>query len=83
MLRIYIQPHAHLVPILQYSQSAEMDEYIQNLILNPMVNWDMFLGVLLNNRVNGVVYNKLTKFKEIPKYIEYYLKTIYPFLFSL
>ena len=58
-------------------QSAEMDEYIQNLILNPMVNWDMFLGVLLNNRVNGVVYNKLTKFKEIPKYIEYYLKTIY------
>ena len=58
-------------------QSAEMDEYIQNLILNPMVNWDMFLGVVLNNRVNGVVYNKLTKFKEIPRYIAYYLKTIY------
>lgn len=58
-------------------QSEEVDEYIQSLILDSMMNWDMFLGVLLNNRVNGVVYKKLIQYKGIPKYVIYYLRTIY------
>lgn len=58
-------------------QSETVDEYIQNLILDPTMNWDMFLGVLLNNRVNGVVYNKLVQFKKVPAKILFFLKAIY------
>lgn len=72
------KPHEKLILLCSRAeQSAEVDEYIQTLILDPMMNWDMFLGVLLNNRVNGVVYNKLVQFKKIPNYILFYLKTIY------
>lgn len=57
--------------------SKEVDEYIQKLIYNPKMNWDMFLGIVLNNRINGVVYTKIIKFDKVPKYIRFYLKTIY------
>lgn len=70
--------HEQLILLCSRAECSEaVDRYIQDLILEPVMNWDMFLGVLLNNRVNGVVYNKLIQFKNVPKYIRYYLKTIF------
>ena len=70
--------HEQLILLCSREDSSkEVDEYIQKLIYDPKMNWDLFLGTILNHRINGVVYTKIIKFDKVPKYIRFYLKTIY------
>ena len=39
---------------------------IQNIILGNRVDWNLFLGLVFNHRVNGVIFNRITKMENVP-----------------
>lgn len=41
-------------------------EKIQNIILENRVDWNLFLGLVFNHRVNGVIFNRITKMENVP-----------------
>ena len=41
-------------------------EKIQNIILENRVDWNLFLGLVFNHRVNGVIFNRFTKMENVP-----------------
>ncbi len=56
--------------LLLLSRKVVLDdykEYCQNLIDDPAFNWEEFLGLAYNNRLNGVIYNRIIQFRHIPR----------------
>lgn len=39
--------------------NEKFSNYINKLILMEKIDWDRFLGLAINHRVNGVIYKKL------------------------
>ena len=52
-------------------------EYVKELVKTPGFNWYEFLGIVMINRVNGVVYKNIKDLNNIPKYVKYFLKVAY------
>lgn len=70
--------HEKLILFLtRADKTEEIEVFIQEILDNPRLNWDMFLGVVLNNRVSGIVYKRLRKYNAVPKYVIFYLKIIF------
>lgn len=43
-----------------------MEDFVQNIIKRESVDWDCFLGLLINHRVNGVVCNRIQGMEKVP-----------------
>lgn len=46
--------------------SEQLKKYIQTIILKRNVDWNSFLGLVINHRVNGVIGNRIQKLLQIP-----------------
>lgn len=44
----------------------EMEDYIQNIILLPQIDWNLFWGLGINQRVNGVICNRIQELSNVP-----------------
>ena len=72
------KPHEQLVLLSsRYLLSEDERKYIDMLIKRYDMNWSEFLGIALINRVNGVVYNNIKEYNDIPKYVKYFLEVAY------
>lgn len=69
------QPYEQLVLMTsRYLLTDDEKEYISKLVQRYDMNWDAYLGCVLINRVNGVVYKNIRDVQGIPKYVKYFLK---------
>lgn len=46
--------------------NEKIEEYIQNLILQEKNDWTLFLGLVIKNRVNGVICNRIQNMERVP-----------------
>lgn len=54
----------------------EIEDYIQSIIFRGNIDWNLFLGLVLSHRVNGVIYSRIKKMKDVPLMVEYSLKYV-------
>lgn len=47
--------------------NEQMSEYINELVSKENIDWDRFLGLVINHRVNGVVCKRIKGIREIPQ----------------
>ena len=47
--------------------NEKFSNYINKLILMEKIDWDRFLGLAINHRVNGVIYKKLRGIEGMPQ----------------
>lgn len=52
-------------------------QYLELLFDSCHMDWSAFLGTVLINRVNGIVYKKIREFANVPKYVKYFLEISY------
>jgi len=72
------KPYEQMVLLCsRYDLKEDEKEYIQKLIFSFEIDWSNFLGTVLYNRVNGIVYNNIKQFEKVPVYVIYSLKIVY------
>ncbi|MEZ3426012.1 MAG: nucleotidyltransferase family protein [Lachnospiraceae bacterium] len=67
--------HEQLVLLCSRYQLGEIEqEYLDELIGKYDIDWPAFLGNVMLNRVNGVVFRNIENNEGIPDYVHYFLK---------
>lgn len=57
--------------------NGEMNDYINGLISGGNIDWDKFLGLAINHRVNGVIYKKIRGVQGMSRTVRRALNFIY------
>lgn len=61
----------------RYSLGEEEANYMNALVGRYDMDWSSFLGCVMLNRVNGVVYRNIKDIANIPKYVKFFLEIAY------
>lgn len=46
--------------------NTEIEEYVRNIMLQKKIDWNFFLGLVSNHRVNGVICNRVQNMEGVP-----------------
>lgn len=65
-LKEFVQEEKMTLLLSRKDYDGTMEEYIQNMIFNERINWNLFLGFSITHRVNGVIFNRITKMEDVP-----------------
>lgn len=63
--------------LLNKKLSDVEEERVQAIIENEQLNWELFLGKVFFNRVNGLVYKNLLKYNSVPREVRMSLELNY------
>ncbi len=65
-LKEFVQEEKMTLLLSRKDYDGTMEEYIQNMIFNERINWNLFLGFSITHRVNAVIFNRITKMEDVP-----------------
>lgn len=73
-----LEPHDQLIMyLLKGNYTEDEKKYINELIENNNVNWELFVGKAMFNRVNGTIYLNIRMFVGIPREVRMSLELMY------
>lgn len=59
-LKEFTKEEQCILLLTRVSINKKKYEYIEQLLRDPLFNWDRFMGLIINHKVAGVVYKKLS-----------------------
>lgn len=73
-----LELHDRLMMLLLKNSLTEKEkEEVNNCVVDIAMNWEMFLGKVCFNRVNGMIQKNLREFKEVPREVKMTLDMMY------
>lgn len=66
-----------MILLLKKNLTDEEKKEVNTIINNIAVNWELFLGKVCFNRVNGMVYRNLRAFRGVPREVKMALDMLY------